>query len=319
MLLEPSSETEAFVRYQAVEKPRIVRPFRDDCSAVLLVALSAFLLAGLYPGPAAGQWVEPPGTGWATFQLAHQDARTRFRIDGNREPLSRDGARSIATTVRLTGALGLWRGIDVWADVPFRRLKFSTSDRTRRSTGISDPRLYLRIGPSLLGIGDLPLSVAVRGGTKFPVGEFAAGAQSIPLSEGQRDWEVLLELGKSLHPWPMYVMGWVGYRWREPNQQVRWKPGDEAFFYAAAGGSAGPFRWKLAFDGLFGQPPVRTDVGLPMENARRELIQALPQVGWRAGPGVIEAGVRVPVSGRNLPASPVFTLGYFVSWSEGLW
>lgn len=287
--------------------------------AVPFVALSAFLFASLCPGPAAGQWVEPPGAGWAKLQFAHQNVRAEFDIDGHRKSLGSDRAQSIATTVRLTGALGLWRGIDVWADVPFRRLTLSTSDRTRRSRGISDPRLFLRIGPSVLGIGDLPLSVAVRGGTKFPVGEFAADAQSIPLSEGQRDWEVLLELGKSLHPWPMYVMGWVGYRWREPNRNVRWKPGDEAFFYAAAGGSPGPFRWKLAVDGLFGRPPVRTDVGLPMEAARRELIQAIPQVGWRAGPGAIKAGVRVPVSGRNLPASPVFTLGYFVSWPEGLW
>lgn len=286
---------------------------------LVLSASSVVLLAGLLAAPAAGQWVEPPGTGWVQVQVSHQDTNRRFDENGDVEPLFNEGARSVTTTLRLTGALGLWRGLDVWVDAPFHRLTFNDVTRDRLSTGPGDPRLFLRVGPSLLGVDPLPFAVALRGGVKFPVGDFPVSAQKIPLSEGQRDWDLLLEVGKSLYPWPVYVMGWVGYRWRETNTSIQRKPGDERLFYLAAGGSAGRFRWKLALDGLFGRPPIRTSFNLPLENDRRELVQIIPTIGWRVGPGTLEAGARLPIHGQNLPAGPIFTLGYFVSWTDPLW
>lgn len=285
-----------------------------------LSLLSVAIVATGLVRPTAGQWVEPPGTGWAKIQVAHQDTRTKFDNEGNREPLKlQQNARSVTTTLRFTGALGLWRGLDAWVDVPLRRMEFNDQGRDRQRTGISDPRLFLRVGPSLVGIDDLPLAVALRGGVKFPLGDFAVDAEVIPLSEGQRDWELLLEVGKSLHPWPAYVMGWIGYRWRTTNEAIQLKPGDERLFYAAAGGHVNRFRWKVAVDGLFGHPPVRTAFNLALENERRELVQLIPTVGWRAGPGTVELGTRIPVYGRNFPSGPIFTLGYFVTWTEAFW
>lgn len=285
----------------------------------LVSTLSVVLLAGLLAGPAFGQWVESPGTGWVKVQFSHQDTNRRFDENGDTELLFNEGARSITTTLRFTGALGLWRGLDMWVDAPFHRLAFNDVTRDRLSTGPGDPRLFLRAGPGLLGVEDHPLAVALRGGVKFSVGDFPVSAQKIPLSEGQRDWELLLEGGASLHPWPAYVMGWVGYRWRETNTSIQRKPGDERLFYLAAGGSVGRFQWKLALDGFFGRPPVRTSFNLPLENDRRELVQVIPTIGWPVGPGVLEAGARLPVHGQNLPAGPIFTVGYFVSWSDPLW
>ena len=91
------------------------------------------------------------------------------------------------------------------------------------------------------------------------------------------------------------------------------------FWSRAAGGSAGRFRWKLAVDGLFGRPPVRTEFDLVLQNDERELVQVIPTVGWEVGPGAIKAGLRVPVHGRRFPVGPVFTLGYFLSWDDPLW
>ncbi len=282
-------------------------------------ALASLLLSSLLVSPAAGQWIEPPGTGWVDVGVAHQDTREKFDRDGEIVPFDSEDARSVVTTVRLTGALGVWRGVDVWADVPVHRLEFNDVQGDRLRTGLADPRLFLRVGPAVAGIDNLPFAAALRGGVKFPVGDFTVDANTISLSQGQRDWEVLLEVGKSLHPWPMYVMGWVGYRWREVNHDIRRKPGDERLFYLAAGGSAGRFQWKLAVDGLFGRPPVRTDFDLVLQNDERELVQILPTVGWELGPGAIEAGLRVPIHGRKFPAGPVFTLGYFFSWDDPLW
>ncbi|MFB6273898.1 MAG: hypothetical protein ABEL51_13490 [Salinibacter sp.] len=281
--------------------------------------LTTILLTVLCVSPAVGQWVEPPGTGWIDLGIAHQDTRKKFNRRGNVVPFDTKEARSIVTTARITGALGLYRGVDVWADVAFHRIAFNDAQANRLNTGLADPRVYVRVGPSLFGIDDLPLAVALRGGLKFPVGDFSVDANAISLSQGQRDWDLLLEVGKSLHPWPVYVMGWVGYRWREVNHAIQEKPGDERLFYAAAGGSVHRFRWKLAVDGLFGKPPVRTDFDLVLPNDERELVQIIPTVGWKLGPGAIEAGLRVPVHGRKFPAGPVFTLGYFLSWDDPIW
>lgn len=284
-----------------------------------LAGLVALLLGGVRAGPAHGQWVEAPGTGWVKVQGAHQDTRSKFDREARVTSYDTEDARSISSAVRITGALGLWRGLDAWADIAYHRLAFNDVQENRLQTGVADPRLYLRAGPSLLGIEDLPVAVALRGGVKLPVGEFALDAEEISISQGQRDWDLLLEVGKSLHPWPVYVTAWAGYRWREENPETTTKPGDERLFYVAAGGTVDPLTWKLAVDGLFGRPPVRTDFGLVLENDRRELVQVIPTVGWTVGPGTIEAGARIPVHGRRFPASPTFTLGYFLTWDRSLW
>lgn len=266
-----------------------------------------------------GQWVEAPGTGWAKLEVSHQDTRQRYDETGTVEPFFNEDARAITSTVRFTGALGLWKGVDLWIDAPAHRLAFNDASRDRLSAGIGDPRVFLRTGPALFGIDELPFAVALRGGTKFPVGDFAVDAEIIPLSEGQRDWEVLLEMGRSLYPWPVYVAAWAGYRWRRPNTEIDRKPGDERLFYLAVGGSVQQFQWKLAADGHIGRPPVRTTFNLRLERDRRTLIQVNPTLGWMVGPGAVEVGARLPVHGRNFPAGPVFKVGYFLTWDTPLW
>lgn len=286
------------------------------CFLVLLVAL----VGGTGGTPSRAQWIEAPGTGWVKLQVAHQDTRERFDENGTVEPYFNEDARSITTTVRFSAAVGLWRGLDAWVDVPYHRLAFNDAVRDRLTTGIADPRLYLRVGPSLFGVDDWPVAVALRGGVKFPVGDFRLSAEQISLSQGQRDWELLLEVGKSLHPWPVYLMGWAGYRWREANTEIGRKPGDERLLYVAAGGSLDRLSWKLALDGQFGRPPVRRDFGgIELERDRQTLVQVIPTLGWSVGPGAVEAGVQWPLHGRNLPAGPVFTLGYFLNWTEPFW
>lgn len=292
----------------------------------LLLTLATLLVSP----PASAQWVEAPGTGWAQLQVSHQQTEDGFNEDGETVPLVQtpgDDGESIITTVRFTGALGLFRGLDAWVDVPFHRQEFNSSNPVTEDlldTGFGDPRVYLRVGPSLFGIDALPLAAALRGGAKFTSGNFDVSPETISLSEGQRDWEVLLELGKSLHPWPVYVQGWAGYRWRERNDEINRDPGDEWLFYAAAGGTLNRFQWKLAVDGLFGQNSFRRAAGEPFEVPPRELVQVVPRVGWQVGPGALQAHVRVPVHGQStranqLPASPTITVGYFLSWDRSLW
>jgi len=155
--------------------------------------------------------------------------------------------------------------------------------------------------------------VAIRGAIKIPAKEFPVDAEVIPLTEGQVDFELFLETGYSFYPAPVYVMGWLGYRWRLPKGDVR-HPGDEVLLYAAGGGDL-PYRfvWKFALEGLWGGTPIIDRV--PVENARRRMLQVYPTLGFELGPGVIDVGGRIPLTGRNLPAGAALILGYFFRWS----
>ncbi len=283
-----------------------------------LIVASTLVLTGLWAGlldtvPGQAQWIEAPGRGWVEVSLYHHDTRKRFDPSRSLEPLFNADARAITTSLIVTGVVGVVRGADVWVQVPYNRLAFNDIAADRESIGIGDPRLHLRLGPELLGVRS-PVPVAVRGGVKLPLGAYTNDAEIIPLSEGQVDWEVMLELGHSFYPAPFYVMGWAGYRWRLINDDINRKPGDERFAFAAVGGSVRSFEWKLAVEGLSGLAPRRQEAGVEfiLQQDKRELFQILPSIGYALGPGAVSFGGRFPLAGRNLPAGPAVFIGYFV-------
>ena len=144
------------------------------------------------------------------------------------------------------------------------------------------------------------------------MGEFPIDSEIVPLTEGQRDWELIMEMGYSFYPKPVYISGWIGYRWRETNKLVERRPGDELFFYVAAGGEVSWWGWKIAADGLLGKRWTSlTAVEIQLANSERELVQIMPSLYSGVGPGKIEAGVRFPLHGQNYPAGTSFFLGYF--------
>ena len=271
-----------------------------------LIAAAAIAL----PTSAQGQWVESPGSGWVSVTAYHHDTRSRYDWRGEDQLFFADG-HAVTTSVYVTAALGVWPGVDLWAQAPVHRLRFDDISGDRSSTGIGDPRLWVRVAPLRLLGSSFPF--AIRGGAKLPAGDFPIDAEVIPLGEGQRDWEVMLELGHSFYPAPLYAAGWVGYRWREPDEAQRdW--GNETFFLAQVGGSLSRFGYKLIAEGWSGDTPVIE--GVPTPNSRREYLQITPSLTVPLGPGQVEAGLRVPVLGKNLPTGSALVLGYFRSWSR---
>lgn len=270
-----------------------------------------FLFLGFGQGATVSyaQWVEAPGKGWVQMSVYHHDTTTQFDTRGEEMPFFSDG-RAVTTSAFVTAALGLVHGVDVWVQAPLHRLRFENSFGRRDRTGVGDPRIYLRLGAGLFGRPEVPF--AVRGGVKLVGGDFPVDAEVIPLGEGQRDWEVMLELGHSFHPRPVYVTAWAGRRWREPNRAAGRDPGDEWFFYLGAGGQEGRFGWKVAAEGWQGETPVLEN--LPVRSARQEMLQVLPTVGWTLGPGAVEVGARLPLAGRNFPAGAAVVFGYFTRW-----
>jgi len=258
------------------------------------------------PGGAT-QWVEGPGKGWSALAVYHQDTRNRYGAGGEVRAFFASG-RAATTSAFLTTALGAAPGVDAWVQFSFHRLRYDDFAGERSSTGIGDMRFWLRAAP-LHWLGS-QLPVAVRVGAKLPVGDFDVNAEIVPLGDGQRDWEALIEAGHSFWPRPWYLSAWAGYRWREENRESRKDFGNEFFYFLQVGGRlAGPVGVKVAVDGWKGASGVTE--GVPIPSFRRELVQLQSSLTWDLGPGQFEVGARRALRGRNLPAGTTFLAQYF--------
>lgn len=284
---------------------------RDRVRAASVLALPTLMFLLCSPAPGPGQWLSPPGEGWAEATFFFHDTDREYDLDGTERPIFADG-RAITRSLFLTGTVGILEGLDAWVQVPFHSLRFDDAGGTRVSRGLGDPRAFLRAGPALVGLPSWPL--ALRGGVKVDGGDFDVDAEIIPLGEGQRDWELLVELGHSFHPRPFWAMGWIGYRWRRPNVEAARTPGDEVFWLGTVGGMLGPVGWEASLEGLSGSAWMIEGIRVP--SARRSITQVLLEVNHAVGPGWAKVGGRLPLRGRNLPSGSALMLGYFVRWGE---
>ncbi len=282
-----------------------VRAGRGRARAGVLIGA----LAALPSADGDAQWVEKPGEGWSSLAAYHHDTRKRFGPDGRVLALFADG-RAVATSAYLTTAAGLARGLDVWVQLSFHRLRYEDVVGKRSRTGPGDARLWLRAAPlQWLGSG---LPVAVRAGVKVPAGDFDVNAEIVPLGDGQTDWEIALEAGHSFWPRSAHVAGWIGHRWREENRESRKDFGNEWFYRLQAGVRAGRLGGALALEGSNGAAGVTEGVRVP--NFQRDLVQLQPSLLVDVGPGTLEGGVRLSLAGRNLPAGTAIAIQYFSRW-----
>ncbi len=282
-------------------------------AAVARPGLAIALLAGLpfAAAPLHAQWVEPPGKGWVTLAVYHQDTRRHYDRGGGRRAFFAEG-HAVSTATFLTGAAGLAPGVDLWAQISFQRLRYDDSTLDRVATGPGDARLWLRVAP-LAWLGS-SLPVALRAGVKLPVGDFNVVSDFVPLGDGQRDWEIIAEAGHSFWPRSAYLSGWVGYRWREENRESLKDHGDELFYFVQAGAQAGRWGCRIALDGWDGASGVTEGVRVP--SFQRDLVQLQPSLTRAIGPGEAELGVRFTLAGRNIPAGSTIVSRYFMRWGR---
>lgn len=278
---------------------------------------AALSLLLVLPGAADAQWALDRGDGWVQLTVFRHETSREFKRNGEVDEFANDG-HSTTTSFFLTAAAGVADGLDFWAQVPVQSLSFEDAGSDLQETAVGDTKVWVRAGPRLLSdrlARALPFAVALQAGAKFPVSDFPVDSEIIPVSDGQRDYELALQVGKSMHPVPVYVKGWVGYRWRERNDEVLTDFGDELFALAEVGGRAGPLPWRLTVNGLWGNPHVKE--GIELDSSARKIVELLPVIGVPTGPGDlrIELGARFPVDGRNLPAGPALRTGFFVPWS----
>jgi hypothetical protein len=270
--------------------------------------------AGGFSGGQSGGRSEP-GSGWLQLSGFHQRSDAIFGPEGGRRPLLANGVAS-TSSLYATASIGVLPGVEAWLQAPIHHLVYEDQVERRSRTGLGDVRAALRITVPALGF---PVPVAVRAGVKLPGREFPVDSRVIPLTEGQRDWELSLEHGRSLiqetpfAPPALYTVAWVGYRWRETDHESSRKPGDELFAHLGFSGMLDPVFWGLDLDALWGRPPVQQRLRLP--GAARRLWQVTPSLTMDAGPGDIRAAVQFSLAGENLPTGTSYSLSYRVRWN----
>lgn len=251
-----------------------------------------------------------PGTGWLQATLHRVRSTEFFGAAGAAQPFLGDG-RATTLSAFLTGAVGVAPGLELWIQLPVHSLRFIDASGDRERTGFGDPRASARLGAEILGLRDVP--VWARAGIKLPGSDFPVDARVLPLTEGQIDYELALESGWSFRALPVYVLGWVGYRWRTEDASTRRMPGDERFIHVAVGGSAAGVRLELALEALDGLTPIQDGLAIPA--SARRLLQLNPAIGWQMGSGRLELAGQIPLSGHNLPTGPGVSVAYLVNWS----
>ena len=250
----------------------------------------------------------PAGAGWLQVSVYRQRSDESFNHLGDRQPFLANGAFDTRSAF-VTGAVGLFRGVEFWAQVPVHNLAADAAGQSSTTTGVGDIRLAGRFGSELLG---LSIPLALRAGVKVPGSEFPVDATALPLTEGQLDFETSLESGSTIGMLPLYIMGWVGYRLRTENVEAARKPGDEAYAHLALGAFTNDLIFELAADGLWGRAPEAQ--GVPLNGERRRLLQLIPTVGYELGVGRLEFTSQVPVYGRSLPSGVGISIGYRFAW-----
>lgn len=292
-----------------------------------LTGLAGIALAALFPLSLSGQAVcsaphsmptlsqggsiatLPPGGGWAQVSLHRQRALSFYNQNGDVQDFLA-ASDFLTRSVFLTASVGVIEGLDVWAQLPIHDLDVTSQSGNSASSGVGDLRFAVRVTPALFGF-DAP--VGLRFGGKTPGSTFPVDATVLPLTEGQRDFEISLQSGTALSFLPIYVAGWVGYRWRGLSEVRDYKPGKETFGHLALGGSVASLTWEIGVDALWGEAPTVSGLTLADREGRR-LLQIVPTLGYPAGPGKIEVSGQVSVAGRNLPSGVGIGVSYRTTW-----
>ena len=176
--------------------------------SLLLGAVVAWALLGWSVSARAGAWVYPKRASWLKLAFAYQSTDERYFLDGERIPYFFEGQNE-TTAAFLDFRHGLGAGFDVLFQLPIYNIRFDDLADERKSTGIAD----VRAGARWNFLAD-PFVATVEGVVKFPTGEFVNDAEVVPVGEGQYDFEIGVEVGRSLWPRPGYLNGELGYRFR---------------------------------------------------------------------------------------------------------
>ena len=273
----------------------------------LLVGLA---LLGAAADVGAGAWTLQRGQFWGKltyFQQCTQEwyvGKGRFGAPGTRARYDFDG-RYESRAVFVEGLYGVTDRLDLGLQVPYFDQSFANAAfaAPRTDTGLSDIRALAKL--RLLA---KPLVLALKAGVKIPTGGFKNEDGLIPVGEGQWDFDVVGQMGRSFWPLPLYGNIDLGYRVRTRNEQIDRDPGDEWFLNAEMGYQFVRQFMLLGKCEVLRSNPAVVFGGIEAEIKRITYLTPalLYAVGRRT---TVEAAVRFSLNGRNFPAGRQLVLG----------
>ena len=281
----------------------------------LLVGLA---LLGAAADVGAGAWTLQRGQFWGKltyFQQRTQEwyvGKGRFGAPGTRARYDFDG-RYESRAVFVEGLYGVTDRLDLGLQVPYFDQSFANAAfaAPRTDTGLSDIRALAKL--RLLA---KPLVLALKAGVKIPTGGFKNEDGLIPVGEGQWDFDVVGQMGRSFWPLPLYGNLDLGYRVRTRNEQIDRDPGDEWFLNAEMGYQLVRQLMLLGKCEVLRSNPAVVFGGIEAEIKRITYLTPalLYAVGRRT---TVEAAVRFSLNGRNFPAGRQLVLGLATTLGKG--
>ena len=297
----------------------IIRRIQTPGAALgaLVVALwAAPALGGAWTVPASGFWgkvsyFRQTSSEWYIDSPEPRVIRTGGGVEfselpaGTRHPY-RFGGEYRSKAVFVEGFYGVTDWLNLGVQVPWFDQVYQDSTRAEApaDAGFSDLRIFTKLRAL-----QSPAVLTLKLGAKVPTGDFRNEDGLIPVGEGQWDFDLLMQAGRSFWPLPAYANLEAGYRLRMENEDVRRDPVDEWLVNAEAGWSPRPrLMVALKLELLHGK--AGTSFGFENPSLKKRIVYLAPTVSWTLlGETAAELALRRTLAGRNFPAGNQLTVG----------
>ena len=232
---------------------------------------------------------------------------------GSRRPY-RFGGEYDSKALFVEGFVGVTDWFDLGVQIPYFDQTFADDTRsdTPSASGWSDLRVF-----SKTRLLQNPLHLTVKLGAKIPTGEFINEDGLIPVGEGQWDFDLVLQGGRSLWPLPAYVNADVGYRVRLRNKEIDRDPGDEWLVNAEIGAQSRAWLSLVLKCEMLRSGKGET-FGIRTASLIKRISYLAPTIGVRVHNEIwLEAAMRHTLGGRNFPAGQQWVVGLSAGFDAG--
>ena len=272
--------------------------------------VASLLLLGTVVNAEAGAWTLQRGQFWGKVTYFQQRTQEWYIGQGRSgSPGTRaryDFAGEYASKAAfIEGFYGVSERLDLGLQIPYFDQSFINTTFTgpRTASGLSDIRIFAKFR-----LVEAPVLLTIKTGAKMPTGEFRNEDGLIPVGEGQWDFDLVAQLGRSWWPLPLYGNLDLGYRVRGKNGAIDRDPGDEWFLNAELGCNF-TRRWMLIgkYEMLRGDPALLFG---QIEAEIKRISYLMPVLLYSFEERtVVEIALRVSLNGRNFPAGRQWVLG----------
>lgn len=268
----------------------------------------------------AGAWTLPKGHLWAKVTGMTQSTQEEYTAVGGagREPdIARIYTPGERAPYRENGHYqshaffldlfyGLTHRFDIGIQVPFFQQTFENVGFRPANTasGFSDIRIFTKFN-----VLQKPFIGTLKLGAKMPTGKFENQDGIIPVGEGQWDFDLITQFGRSFWPLPVYANLDLGYRLRLKNNTISRDPGEEWFLNAEVGYQpTNKLLLALKLESIHGKPSRVFNIELPKDVKRITYLSPTLSVGPYYNLHV-ETTLRISAGGRNFPAGHMWVGG----------